>query len=61
MKIKYRGKRPRDIAARGRDIHVEPGDVIEVDDQLGRSLLRQPAHFETAAEPKKAIEKKEAD
>lgn len=50
MKIKYIGRRTRDVvpATGAREFTVSSGDVVEVDDKTGRSLLDQPAWFERA-------------
>lgn len=44
MKIKYIGNRRREIAT-ARGIVVEPGEVFEVGEKLGASLLRQRRKF----------------
>lgn len=48
MKIEYIGHRRREIAAPGRSITVGPGDVVDVGEQLGRSLLAQARLFRAA-------------
>lgn len=45
MRLIYLGSRPRDIAAGRRDIHVDPGDVFDVGDELGARLCEQTALF----------------
>jgi hypothetical protein len=57
MRIKYIGNRPREIAG-PRRLTVKPGDVFEVGDTLGKSLLRQRRRFEPAAAPKPKVEPK---
>lgn len=51
MRIKYIGNRPREIAG-PRRLVVQPGEVFEVGDTLGRSLLRQRRRFQPAPKPK---------
>lgn len=52
MNLRYKGNRPRVIApVRGREIHVEPGEVFEVGEALGASLLEQARLFEPADPP----------
>lgn len=51
MRIRYIGNRPREIAG-PRRLVVQPGEVFEVGDTLGRSLLRQRRKFEPAPKPK---------
>lgn len=51
MRIKYIGHRPREIAGPRRLI-VKPGEVFEVGDKLGESLLRQKRRFQPATESK---------
>lgn len=47
MRIRYIGRRPREVSpVRGREFHIEPGEVVEVDDVVGESLLLQPVWFE---------------
>lgn len=57
MKIKYVGRRPREIAG-PRRLVVQPGEVFEVGDTLGRSLLRQWRRFQPVADPKPKAEPK---
>lgn len=51
MRIKYIGRRPREIAGPRRLI-VQPGEVFEVGDALGNALLRQTRRYQPVAEPK---------
>lgn len=46
MKITNQDRRAREIAATGQI--VEPGETVEVDDDLGRSLCEQPANWAEA-------------
>lgn len=43
MKVTNQSAKAREIAATGQI--VEPGDSVEVDDDLGRSLCEQPANW----------------
>lgn len=66
MKIRYVGRRPRDVVpgTGAKPFSVRPGDVIDVDDATGRSLLAQPVWFQSLIEdrPKpKPPEKKEQE
>lgn len=60
MRIKYIGARPREIAG-PRRLVVQPGEVFEVGDKLGASLLRQKRRFQPVAEPKPKPEPKVKD
>lgn len=59
VRIKYIGSRPREIAG-PRRLVVQPGEVFEVGDALGRSLLRQRRKFQSAPDPKPKAEPKTA-
>lgn len=64
MKIKYIGVRARDVeptsATGGRPFHVEPGQVVDVDDKTAQSLLDQTGKWEKAPDPKPAKIEKES-
>ncbi len=47
MRIQYTGSRRREITS-GRPITVEPGQVFEVGDTLGNSLVQQIRRFRPA-------------
>lgn len=57
MRIKYIGTRPREIAGR-RVLVVKPGEVFEVGEALGASLLQQERKFEAVADPPKPSSRK---
>lgn len=61
MKIQFVGIRPREVVTPGRSITVTPGQVFEVGETLGRSLLDQKRLFRPAPpEPKTEKQQKEA-
>lgn len=49
MRIKYIGNRPREIAG-PRRLVVKPGEVVEVGDTLGKSLIQQERRFQPVAD-----------
>ena len=53
MKIRSKSDTPRSIATRGHPIVVEPGQTVEVDDDLGKRLLEQPDRWVKAGSKKK--------
>lgn len=55
MKIKFVGRRARDVvpATGARGFMVRPGEVVEVDEATGRSLLQQPLWFVEAPAAKR--------
>jgi hypothetical protein len=55
MKVKFVGRRPREVAAGRRSITVHPGGEYDVPDALGQALCEQ-RWFEPVAE-KKPVEK----
>lgn len=47
MRVKYKGERPREVAPVNHPgFDVEPGQIIEVADDLGKSLLEQTELWE---------------
>lgn len=50
MKVRNVSSRPREIGVTGQ--LVEPGDTVDVSDELGRSLCEQPRNWKRAPEPK---------
>ena len=56
MQIRNANSLTLEIAATGE--RVEPGATVEVDDELGLSLLEQPANWD---KPKSTTTKKESD
>lgn len=59
MKIQNVSGRTREIAATGQ--FVQPDEVVEVDEKLGKSLCQQPAKWALVREPKKSKKSKEDD
>lgn len=53
MKVRYIGKRRVDVvpSTGAREFSVDPGEVVEVDDKTGASLLAQPRKFERVTDP----------
>lgn len=54
MKIKSKSRTPRVINTPGRPTEVGPGETVEVDDDLAKSLLRQPDRWVKAGSKKKS-------
>lgn len=54
MQIRNANSLTLEIAATGE--RVEPGDTVEVDDELGKSLLEQPANWVKATKTTKSKE-----
>ena len=53
MKVKFVGPRARIVApAYSESFRVEPGEIVEVDDDLGNSLLEQSEKWERPAATK---------
>ena len=54
MRLKYIGDHPREVApAYHPGFDVEPGQVVDVADELASSLLEQVDYWEAAPAPKK--------
>lgn len=57
MKIRYIGKEPKNIVGGIRPIHLEKGDILELDDRKAKVYLRRTKEFEEVKEPKKKEKK----
>ena len=52
MKVRYIGPAMDGVYVPAADVDCKPGETIEVDAELGASLLEQPANWEPVAAPK---------